>query len=313
MGCFENYKNGVNLGGWLSQCEHTQRHYDSFITETDIRELSTWNIDHLRIPIDYDLLENDAGNYKADGFDYLHTAVNWCRKYGLNVILDLHKTYGYSFDKGEQESGFFENESYQERFYSLWEQLADKFGIYKDYVAFELLNEVTDKEYCDRWNKISYECIKRIRAIAPDTIILVGGYHNNSVTAVKDLAMPYDDKIIYNFHCYDPLLFTHQGAPWVDDMDINFRQHFEDADIPEDYFENLFAEAIAVAKERNVMLYCGEYGVIDRADGIDAYKWYSLLHKTFNKYNIGRAAWSYKKMDFGLTDEYLKKVKNEFF
>lgn len=29
------------------------------------------------------------------------------------------------------------------------------------------------------------------------------------------------------------------------------------------YFEDLFADAIAVAKERNVALYCGEYGVIE--------------------------------------------------
>ena len=38
--------------------------------------------------------------------------------------------------------------------------------------------------------------------------------------------MPYDDKIIYNFHCYEPLIFTHQGAYWIPSMDTSFRCPF---------------------------------------------------------------------------------------
>ncbi len=87
--------------------------------------------------------------FKKDGFDYVKRAVEWCRKYGLNVILDLHKTAGYSFDKGEQEHGFFAEESYQEYFYTLWEEIARKFAGYGDQVAFELLNEVTDEKTMD--------------------------------------------------------------------------------------------------------------------------------------------------------------------
>ena len=313
MANFKGYRKGVNIGGWLSQCVHTKEHYDSFITENDIRELSTWNIDHIRIPVDYDLVEDKAGNYREEGFEYIRKVIDWCGKYGLNMILDLHKTFGYSFDDGEQEEGFFENEKYQERFCCLWEQFAAKFGMFDNRVAFELLNEVTDKSYCEKWNEISYKCIKRIRAIAPEISILVGGYYNNSIIAIPDLAMPYDEHIIYNFHCYDPLIFTHQGAPWVKDMDINFRMHIEDSEACEEYYDKLFAEAVKVAKERNVMLYCGEYGAIDRMDEEDAYKWYSLIRKVFDKYDIGNAAWSYKEMDFGLTGKYLERVRKDFF
>lgn len=313
MKSFEGYKQGVNLGGWLSQCDHTKERYDSFITEDDIRELSTWKIDHIRIPIDYELLEDAYGNYIEEGFAYIKKAIDWCAMYNLNLIIDLHKTYGYSFDDGYHEFGFFENKDYQERFYRLWEQLAERFGAYEEYVAFEILNEVTKKEYCDEWNRISYECIKRIRAFAPTIKILVGGYYNNSVTAVKDLALPYDENIVYNFHCYDPLFFTHQGAPWVPNMDTSFRMHIEESEANAEFFENLFKEALEVAKERNVPLYCGEYGMIDRADPEDAYKWYILIHNIFDKYSIGHAAWSYKEMDFGLTGKYLDKVRTELF
>lgn len=302
---------GVNLGGWLSQCVHTKEHYDSFIQDEDFRELSGWGLDHLRLPVDYNLLENDDGSYKEDGFLYIDYAIKMCREIGLSLILDLHKTYGFSFDKGEGELGFFENEQYRERFCRLWEKLAKRYAKHSDMLAFELLNEVTDKSYCDIWNETALNCIKRIRAIAPDNLILVGGYHNNSAEAVKDLLYIGDDKLVYNFHCYDPLRFTHQGAYWVEDMDRDFKMSFEESGVTEKFFEDFFADAIKTSNERGVPLYCGEYGVIETVDVQQALPWYKALHSVFEKYNIGHAVWTYKKMDFGLSSPSLSVIKNE--
>ena len=333
----EGYMHGVNLGGWLSQCDHTKERYDNFIKEEDIEVIKNWGLDHIRVPIDYDLVEDNEGNYKEDGFAYLDKVLDWAEKYGLNMILDLHKTFGFSFDDGEAETGFFENASYQERFYKLWEEFAKRYGKYSDRLCFEILNEVTEKEYCDIWNEISTKCIKRIRAIAPDIKILLGGYYNNSIEALKDLALPVDENIVYNFHCYEPLVFTHQGGYWVAGMDTNFRMPFDvtygkyneyteqnlaryaadfsdfDSDkvMGVEYFENLVSEAVRVAEERNVALYCGEYGVINLATAEDTMKWYKMICSVFEKHGIGRAAWSYKEMDFGLVDDHMKSVIDE--
>ncbi len=333
----EGYMHGVNLGGWLSQCDHTKERYDNFIKEEDIEVIKNWGLDHIRVPIDYDLVEDNEGNYKEDGFAYLDKVLDWAEKYSLNMILDLHKTFGFSFDDGEAETGFFENASYQERFYKLWEEFAKRYGKYSDRLCFEILNEVTDKEYCDIWNEISTKCIKRIRAIAPNIKVLLGGYYNNSIEALKDLALPVDENIVYNFHCYEPLVFTHQGGYWVAGMDTNFRMPFDvtygkyneyteqnlaryaadfsdfDSDkvMGVEYFENLVSEAVRVAEERNVALYCGEYGVINLATAEDTMKWYKMICSVFEKHGIGRAAWSYKEMDFGLVDDHMKSVIDE--
>ena len=329
---FIGYEKGINFGGWLSQCNHTCKHYDEFIAEKDFAQVASLGLDHVRIPIDYTLLENEIGEPTAYGMDYIQKAVEWCEKYKLNMILDLHKTCGFSFDKGEQESGFFTSESLQERFYCLWERLAQHFGSCTR-IAFELLNEVTDREYCEKWNAISEQCVQRIRKIAPNVFILIGGYENNSVMAIPDLKMPYDDKIVYNFHCYEPLIFTHQGAYWVDGMPQDFRLAFpgETREYAENqkrlvqmglktvdlvtnvqtkmvnsaYFETLFAKAVAIAEERETTLYCGEYGVIDLADSASTVSWYKAIHQAFEKYGISRAAWCYKGMDFGLTDHHM--------
>ncbi len=334
---FPGFSHGINLGGWLSQCDHTKERYDTFIAESDIETIKSWGLDHIRIPVDYDLVEDKEGNYKEEGFAQIDKALEWTGKYGLNTVLDLHKTFGYSFDNGEQESGFFENEKYQERFYKLWEEFSRRYGKYEDRLAFEILNEVTKKEYCELWNRISTECIKRIRVYAPTIKILLGGYYNNSIVALKDLCAPYDENVVYNFHCYEPLIFTHQGATWIDTMDADFRMPFDATyreydnnscaqlgDRPEElkvndpdkklgieYFEQYIEEAVRVAEERNVALYCGEYGVIDKTTPEDALKWYKAIGSCFDKYNIGRAAWSYREMDFGLSDARMDGVREE--
>lgn len=333
---FKGYQKGINLGGWYSQCDYSKDRFDNFITEDDFKNFSTWGIDHVRVPIDYNLVEEDDGTYKQSGFDYIQNVIDLCEKYKLNLVLDLHKTYGYSFDVGENEKGFFDNEVFQERFYKLWEKLATTYGKYHDRMCFELLNEVTDKEYSDKWNEISTICIKRIRAICPDIYILLGGYWNNSVESLIDLAMPYDDKVVYNFHCYEPIIFTHQGAYWFENMPTNYRVSYPEklevykktqddnkincVDIyknpnivyagPE-LFEDLFGRAIKLAEERNVALYCGEYGVINLADCESTLKWFKDINQVFTKYHIGRAAWSYKEMDFGLADSHMAPVFEE--
>ena len=334
---FDGYIHGINLGGWLSQCVHTKEHYDSFIRESDIEVIKSWGLDHFRVPVDYELVERGSGDYIEEGIQYIQNAIDWAGKNGLNMVLDLHKTAGFSFDAGEAESGFFENEDYQERFYLLWEEFAKRFGKYSDRLSFELLNEVTEKEYCDTWNRISNTCVKRIRKYAPDIKILIGGYYNNAIESLKDIAPPLDENIVYNFHCYEPLIFTHQGAHWIPTMDKSFRMPFdvtykeykqntsnnldgftinfdsynENDKIGIEFFRDLVKEAVRVADERNVALYCGEFGVINLASPEDSKKWYEKICKCFDEYGIGRAAWSFRQMDFGIEDEHMASVRDD--
>ena len=46
-------KKGINLGGWLSQCNYTLERYETFITEKDFQQIANWKFDHVRIPFDY--------------------------------------------------------------------------------------------------------------------------------------------------------------------------------------------------------------------------------------------------------------------
>ncbi|MBE6910002.1 MAG: glycoside hydrolase family 5 protein [Ruminococcaceae bacterium] len=302
---------GINLGGWLSQCDYSKERLDGFILEEDFKQIAAWGFDHVRIPIDYNIVQNADGSMKQDGLARIDAALELCRKYGLNTVLDLHKTQGFSFDEGEHEAGFFESERYQELFYRLWEAFAERWGSLSDHVMFELLNEVTEREYLDAWKRISAECIRRIRRSAPDIRILLGSYHHNGVREVQYLDAPYDSRVIYNFHCYEPLKFTHQGAYWNAECNNDNRYTFEQSGASEAYFEDLFSSAIAKAEAEGAELYCGEYGVIDIVPPAESLKWFQTIGAVFEKHGIARAAWSYKEMDFGISDARMDCVRYE--
>lgn len=322
---WEGYQTGVNLGGWLSQCDYTEEHYDTFIVAEDIAVIAKSGADHVRLPIDYNLLQDKNGEFIQENFKYIDNCVDWCQSNHLNLILDLHKTAGYSFDAGEHESGdFFTDETYIQQFLRLWEALAKRYGKYQNRMAFELLNEVVDEKDNAPWMKIAKRAVDTIRPYAPTIKILLGSYWNNSVLTVKHIADPFDENIVYNFHCYEPLIFTHQNAHWMPEVIGHFTKyplskteyekatagfpapyHFTDWAVGEkgfdtDYYERLFAEAIEIAEKKNVMLYCGEYGVIDQADPVSRDAWLSDIRKVFHKHGIGNAVWTYKKLDFGV-------------
>ena len=338
---FEGFQKGVNLGGWISQFDaYDPAHFQSFITEKDIAEIASLGFDHVRVPVDYNVLEDEEGNPREDGFRYLENCRKWCETQGLNMLIDLHECYGYSFDplkKDMDRKAFFYDKALQDRFLNLWREIAVRFKDYSAQVAFEPLNEVVLYEVADAWNDLAGRYIELMRSIIPDCRLVIGGVCYNSVLTVPLLSLPTTEGITYNFHCYEPLIFTHQGAYWMDIMPEDFRIGYPKSleeyrtsgiefdenqggavyregirEIGEGFFEDIFAPAIEKAEADDVPLYCGEYGVIDLAASEDKIRWLRDIHSVFKKYGIGHALWNYKEKDFGFQDERFADIRDQF-
>lgn len=324
------YEKGVNLGGWLSQSSYETKHLDTFIVEEDIKQLATWGIDHLRLPIDYEVIERIEELGTAEGLKYIDRCIQWCQKYHLNLILDLHKVPGFSFNT-VSENELFENKELQYRYLKIWDVLAKLYGKFHEFVAFELLNEIVEKD-STRWNKLASETIRVIRQYTEKTYIVVGGIQWNSVHTLDQLNLPLDPYIVYNFHFYEPFLFTHQQAPWVELMPKEVREYPGELEeyrsvserinafasglyhpgikvLGKEYMAALIKMAVQAAAAVDVYLYCGEYGVIYTAPSESIVRWYQDIHAVFETYQIGRAAWTYKAMDFGISDWYQKEIR----
>lgn len=326
---------GINIGGYLSQCNHEKEHYERFFGEDDVRQIRDWGFDHIRLPFDYSVVQDENGAEIPEGIELLRKNVLFGQKYGLNVILDLHKASGYDFNFAGDESknNLFTSEELVHKFLLLWKMIAREFGEYEN-VIFELLNEVVETENAAAWNILIKRAISVIREIAPRTPIIYGGIKWNSVDSLKLLDPPSTNDVIYTFHFYEPLLFTHQKAFWIEDMTMEdvpypwsmeyFKANSEILEIKgaavmkseyktmgKEFIRELIGEAVEAARAAGVPIYCGEFGVIDQAPVEDTLRWFTDVLSVFRENDIAHAMWTYKEKDFGLIDSHYSPIRED--
>ena len=323
-------RKGINLGGYLSQCPHTKEYYEDCILESDIGIISEMGFDHVRLPVDIEVLEDRLGNPNEECLSYVDRVIEWCSRRGLNVVLDLHKAFGYDFDRVEGNL-LFHDETLKNHFVLTWQRLARRYGK-KENVVFELLNEVVEEGVYEKWNELAGRTIAAIREIT-DTLIIYGGVMWNSALTVDRLKKPEYENIMYTFHFYEPLLFTHQRAYWVKNMpDCNIAypgkmEAYKELsaalgnqgetvlksgclNMGREFMDEMIGTAVKAAEKNGVKLYCGEFGVIDRAPLEDTARWFEDIAAVLKKYDIGFAIWNYTGKDFGLIDEHYAKISD---
>jgi len=331
MKFYNRFRNGVNLGGWLSQYVVSgtrERHYKTFIMQEDIKIISGWGADHIRLPVDYEVIERSEAPRGAseEGLAYIDSCLEWCEKQGLNVVLDLHKAPGQVYGYDKNPNPLLVEEEYQSRYTAIWSALAKRYRGMGDTLAFELLNEITDATgYL--WNRLYPRIIEAIRREDAGRVIIVGSNDANSVFTLKEMHIPDDPSVVYNFHYYDPLVFTHQRAHFSKDMVEYDREILYPGEIPAlasflyekpEYVQKLgryawekndrklmekyLDHAANFMKYTGKQLYCGEFGVIGTAPSDSALRWVRDLTEILDSLEIGHAYWSYKEMDFGLVD-----------
>jgi aryl-phospho-beta-D-glucosidase BglC (GH1 family) len=331
---FEKYRSGMNFGGWLSQSNYSERHIANFISKDDFKKVAEWGCDHVRLPVDYPMLEGAPFSYLEEGFVVIDKALSWCKEAGLNLVLDLHKTPGYAFNDDAAYNYLFTDENAQKRFISLWERFTRRYKREGDNLIFELLNEIVDA-HGDTWNKIARRVIEAIHTIDPNRHVLLGGPKYNSAEGLHTLEIYDDPRVLYNFHFYEPMYVTHQRAYWTDLKDNGISQPYpgkvvgleilekifdkktyyppvdEQTVFDINYLEERLAPAIEFSQKHNKELYCGEYGTIDQADLNTRVNCIRDTNALFEKHKMGRALWTWKRMDFPSIDENGEPVSPE--
>jgi hypothetical protein len=179
------------------------------------------------------------------------------------------------------------------------------------------------------WNRLAARLIEYIRSIDNQHWIMVGGNYYNAISTLKEITIFDDSRIVYTFHFYEPMLFTHQKAPWVPVLHqfnrtlaypgpVSGLREFlqENPQRSNDYqisayvdlimdkadLEKRFQDAVDFLRLSGKPLYCGEFGSIDLAPMQSRINWNHDLISLCNQHGIGKAYWSYKAMDFGVVD-----------
>ena len=219
---------GWNLGNTLDAYSTTASGLDSETcwgnpktTKAMIDKIKEMGFNTVRIPITWAGHVGSAPNYTIDSawLDRVEEVVNYVLDNDMYAIINLHH---------EESSWLIPTYSNQEKVTAqikkLWEQIANRFKNYSDYLIFEAMNEPRVIGSANEWSGGTYEnraVINSLNAAAVNTIRASGG--NNAkrfimipthgaaalTETMNDLVIPNNDsRVIVSLHMYSPYYFA---------------------------------------------------------------------------------------------------------
>lgn len=315
----EHLKHGINLSHWFAQAiggQYTKEHFDTYDTAQDMALIKSMGFDHVRFTLNCAPMfrPGQADRIPADYLAMVDGAVKMILDQGLAIIIDIHPESDFKA-KLAADDGFIE------QFEDYWRALAKHYSpLDPNRVFFEVLNE---PEFHDRyrWAGVQARLVRAIREGAPNNTIIVAGANWSGTTELLFMEPLRDSNLIYNFHFYDPHIFTHQGATWSTNYvhylakvpypstpegvmnareeapDSVNQQSIERYGLDRWNAERIDAEISMVAawgKRWNVPLTCNEFGVYRAAaNPEDRVAWIHDVRTALEKYGIGWTMWDY--------------------
>jgi endoglucanase len=317
----QHLRHGINLSEWFAQVHdpkgYTKEHFDTWNTTQDIALIKAMDFDHVRLSVNPQPMfrRHQADRIPSDYLSYLDAAVKMVLDQGLAVVIDIHPDSDFKRNLAT-------DDGFVEEFADFWRGLAQHYSTFDpSLVFFETLNEPEVRDSY-RWYGIQARLAVAIREGAPQhTIIAVGARWDDDDDLIFQQPLR-DPNIIYNFHFYEPHVFTHQGATWGDNY-----WHFVTAlPYPPDNPEAVARAAVAVpdpvkrlaiirygadhwnaqrinvefdqvaawGKRWEVPLVCNEFGVYRKsASPFDRANWLSDVRIALERHNIGWTMWDY--------------------
>lgn len=201
----------------------------------------------------------------------------------LNVIIDLH----------EFESMATNAVGNKNRFLAFWKQVAPHFQNAPDSVYFEMLNEPNGEMTPRLWNRYLVEALDVIRKTNPTRAVIIGPAFWNSIGYLHELKLPQNDQhIIVTVHYYNPMSFTHQGAPWVK-PEYKVGVTWNGTSAERSAIESDFQKVQDWAKAHNRPIFLGEYGAYDRGDMASRARWTACVARTAEHFGWSWAYWQF--------------------
>ncbi|KAK7685287.1 hypothetical protein QCA50_011650 [Cerrena zonata] len=205
--------NDTSEGGGLSQLED---HYRTFITEQDFAQIAGAGLNWVRLPIPYWAIDTWPGEpfLSKTAWKYVLLALQWARKYGLRMYLEIHTApgsqNGYNHSGRSGPINFLNGPmgiANAQRVLDYMRIVAEFISQeqYKDVVQmFGVLNEplmgIIGRDQLDRFYLQSYNILRNITGIGSGAYMVV---HDGflGLTPWKGF-LPGSDRIVLDTHPY---------------------------------------------------------------------------------------------------------------
>ena len=313
---FARLRRGINLSHWFAQAHsYDQAHFQSYITRDDIQLIRSLGFGHVRFTLNPTILldESDPGTLNAEHLGYVDAALDMILAEDLAVIVDLHPEDDFKLK--------LRDDTAVQAFLAFWRALANHLSSRDPELVFlEVLNEPVLKE-AEHWFAIQAQLLAAMRAGTPEHTLIATAHMWSSLPELLLLEPVADPNVVYNFHCYDPHIFTHQGATWS----MDFLPYLADLPYPSspeaiaailpqitheaarqaalEYgaetwnaakLDKWLGQAAAWAARHGVRLTCNEFGVYrQKSQPEHRNAWIHDVRTSLETYDIGWTMWDY--------------------
>ena len=309
----EHFRRGANFGNYLEV--PPEQNWALTYTLDDIKNVKKEGFDHIRLPIGWHHYAGPGPAFKLSPviFQKVDFIVTNSLNEGLAVIINIHHFDAFTSDPDANTAEFL----------AIWRQIAKHYQQSGGKLAFELLNEPKDAATTERINPIYALAISAVRETNPDRTIFVGPGRWNSLDEVPKLELPENDQnLIVTVHCYDPFLFTHQGADWTgsatettgiiypgpperpiqpkgEHPNVKWFEGYNHLPTNENpsskkAFEARMEKVARWGKEHHRPIHLGEFGAYTKADPDSRARYYKDMRETAEKLGFGWAIWDWK-------------------
>lgn len=342
--------NGINLGNTLEACDNnvgiktnTPLSYETHwgqpkTTQAMIDGMKAAGFDTIRIPVAWmtnatHLYEGDY-TIDADYMDRVEEVVRYARKAGMYVIINDHWDGGWygMFGSESAETRALAMEAYK----GMWQQIAERFRDYSDYLIFESANEelggrfdensplycsdsvvtyLTDDERYALTNEINQTFVDVVRATGGNNatrFLLIAGYSTDINQTCDDrFQMPKDtadSKLMVSVHYYDP--WSYCGASSA----VSATKWGKVSDY--EYMDQQLAKMTKFT-EAGYGVVIGEYGALPCSDGLkdNTLAYHTAFLDACTKYNLTNCLWDcsglYKRVSQTFADDDILAMYQE--
>lgn len=342
--------NGINLGNTLEACDNNvgiktnaPLSYETYwgqpkTTQAMIDGMKAAGFDTIRIPVAW--MTNATHLYEGDytidtGYmDRVEEVVRYARKAGMYVIINDHWDGGWygMFGSESAETRALAMEAYK----GMWQQIAERFRDYSDYLIFESANEelggrfdensplycsdsvvtyLTDDERYALTNEINQTFVDVVRATGGNNatrFLLIAGYSTNIDQTCDDrFQMPKDtadSKLMVSVHYYDPWSYcgassAASATKWGKVSDY-------------EYLDQQLAKMTKFT-EAGYGVVIGEYGALPGSDGLkdNTLAYHTAFLDACTKYNLTNCLWDcsglYKRVSQTFADDDILAMYQE--
>ncbi len=307
---------GINLGNTFESCgdwiaqygDGSVKSYETawgspMITQKIIQGYADAGYGVLRVPVAWSNLADENYNLSPAYLEAVQEVVDWALESGMYVIINIHHDNFWMADFPNDPEGCMA------RYEKIWQQIADYFKDYNDYLMFESLNE--EASWGDVWNEwngteenkkivfglcnsINQKFVDIVRSSGgnnPKRHLLIAGYGTSITLSCDELYKMPDDpenRMALSIHYYTPSTFAilTEDADWGKckytwgtESEIAFAE--KEISMLDDKFTN-----------KGIPVIMGEYGCpLVNKDMDSVYKYLTIIPKIAYDHQICPILW----------------------